>query len=44
MNKELIKKLFVKNDKKANDKKTTKEDRKTLIAINKKLLELLEEN
>ena len=42
MNKEIIKKMFLKNDRKINDKKTSKEDRKTLIEINKKLLELLE--
>ena len=42
MNKEIIKKMFLKNDRKINDKKTSKIDRKTLIEINKKLLELLE--
>ena len=42
MNKEIIKKMFLKNDRKINDNKTSKEDRKTLIEINKKLLELLE--
>lgn len=42
MNKEIIKKLFIKNDKLINDKKTTKEDRRTYIKINQKLLELLQ--
>jgi len=40
--KEQIKKEFIKNDKKANDKKTTKEERKELIANNKKILSMLE--
>ena len=42
INKDLIKMLFIKFDRKANDKKTSKQDRKTYIEINKKLLELLE--
>ena len=39
--KEQIKKQFIKNDKKANNEKTTKEERKKLIKINKKLLDFL---
>ena len=38
---EQIKKQFIKNDKKANNEKTTKEERKRLIKINKKLLDFL---
>jgi len=38
---EQLKKEFIKNDKKANDKKTTKEARKELIEKNKKILAML---
>lgn len=43
MRKEEIKKQFQKNQKKIDSRKTTKEERKRLIAENKKLLELLRE-
>ena len=41
--KDYLKKIFVKNDRKMNKKDTTKEERKALKKINKKILELLEE-
>ena len=40
-NKQELKQQFIKNQKKINNKKTTKEDRKTLIQENKKILEKL---
>lgn len=43
MNKDIIFKLFKTYNKKIFDNKTSKEDRKAYIAINRKLLELLEQ-
>lgn len=40
--KDYLKKIFVKNDRKLNRKDTTKEERKALIKINKAILEILE--